>query len=152
MLTGVYAARNAVGANYDIWSVNVEKEYHEEGKVEDRAVKTGTGDRLTPSRVAPEAHAKDMSPDEILEIAFARLDPVSLGAALGIVSGLGLFGATFALILKGGPMVGETLNLLGNYLPGFAVTWGGAFKGLIAAGITSFFVIDLLPKISSLPS
>lgn len=31
MLTGVYAARNLVlGTDYDIWTVNIEKEYHEE--------------------------------------------------------------------------------------------------------------------------
>lgn len=141
MLTGVYAARNAVGANYDIWSVNVEKEYHEEGKVEDTAgAKAATGDRLTPSRVVQDSSAKSMTPDEILEIAFAKLDPVSLGAALGIVSGTGLFAATVALILKGGPMVGQTLNLLGNYLPGFTVSWGGAFKGLLLAGAGGFVV------------
>jgi protoporphyrinogen oxidase len=31
MMTGVFAARNIVGANYDIWSVNTEMKYHEEG-------------------------------------------------------------------------------------------------------------------------
>ncbi len=27
MMTGIFAARNVVGANYDIWSVNTEIEY-----------------------------------------------------------------------------------------------------------------------------
>ncbi len=30
MVTGVYAARNIDGAVYDLWSVNVEQDYHEE--------------------------------------------------------------------------------------------------------------------------
>ncbi len=30
MLTGMLAARNVLGASHDIWSVNVEAEYHEE--------------------------------------------------------------------------------------------------------------------------
>lgn len=30
ILTGMLAARNALGANYDIWNVNTENEYHEE--------------------------------------------------------------------------------------------------------------------------
>jgi protoporphyrinogen oxidase len=30
MLAGIYAARNLVGAQYDVWSVNVDREYHEE--------------------------------------------------------------------------------------------------------------------------
>ncbi len=30
MMTGVYAARNLFGADYDVWDVNVEESYHEE--------------------------------------------------------------------------------------------------------------------------
>ncbi|MEQ9039536.1 MAG: NAD(P)/FAD-dependent oxidoreductase [Silicimonas sp.] len=30
MLTGMYAARNILGAHYDLWQVNVERAYHEE--------------------------------------------------------------------------------------------------------------------------
>lgn len=141
MLTGVYAARNAVGANYDIWSVNVEQEYHEEGQaVETTPTPQVTGDRLIPARVTPSVSANEMTPDEIIEIAFAKLDPLSMGAALGTVAGVGLFAATVALIIQGGPMVGENLNLLGHYLPGFAVSWGGALKGLLAAGAGGFAV------------
>jgi len=32
ILTGLYAARNLLGANYDIWEVNTDKEYQEEDK------------------------------------------------------------------------------------------------------------------------
>jgi hypothetical protein len=32
MLTGVFAARNILGANYDLWSVNTDEEYIEEGR------------------------------------------------------------------------------------------------------------------------
>ncbi len=31
MLTGILAARNIMGANYNLWAVNVDGEYHEEG-------------------------------------------------------------------------------------------------------------------------
>ncbi len=31
MLTAVLAARNIQGGRYDLWNVNVDKEYHEEG-------------------------------------------------------------------------------------------------------------------------
>ena len=34
MLTGVYAARNIMGAAYDLWEVNVERSYHEEMQLE----------------------------------------------------------------------------------------------------------------------
>jgi hypothetical protein len=30
MMTALYAARNIMGANYDLWAVNTEPEYHEE--------------------------------------------------------------------------------------------------------------------------
>ncbi len=33
MLTGVFAARNLMGANYDLWEANVDEEYLEEGRV-----------------------------------------------------------------------------------------------------------------------
>ncbi len=32
MLTAVFAARNVMGGNYDLWSVNVDEDYHEEGE------------------------------------------------------------------------------------------------------------------------
>jgi protoporphyrinogen oxidase len=38
MLTGVYAARNIVGEKHDVWSVNVDKLYHEDGQPQDRLV------------------------------------------------------------------------------------------------------------------
>lgn len=48
MLTGIYAARNSMGAKYDIWSVNTEKEYHEEGEVRTPT----TMERMTPLSMA----------------------------------------------------------------------------------------------------
>lgn len=44
MLTGIYAARNITGERHDVWSVNVEAEYLEDGK--DAVL--STDDRLTP--------------------------------------------------------------------------------------------------------
>jgi hypothetical protein len=32
MLTAMLAARNILGGRYDLWQVNVDQEYHEEGK------------------------------------------------------------------------------------------------------------------------
>lgn len=137
MLTGVYAARNVAGANYDIWSVNVEKEYHEEAKEAAPA-----GDRLVPSKVAVAAPAGGgVAPEEeVIEEAFARLEPVALGASVGLVSGAALLLATVVLLLRGGPMVGKTLQLLGNYLPGYSVSWAGALVGWFWASLVGFAV------------
>ena len=32
MLTAMLAARNILGGSYDLWQVNVDQEYHEEGR------------------------------------------------------------------------------------------------------------------------
>ncbi|MCC6784443.1 MAG: NAD(P)/FAD-dependent oxidoreductase [Planctomycetes bacterium] len=48
MLTAIFAARNILGANYDIWNVNVDAEYHE---TMDRKQPRRVGD-VTPTPVA----------------------------------------------------------------------------------------------------
>ncbi len=142
MLTAVYAARNIVGDKHDVWSVNTEMEYHEEERVKRSAAKpviaspepttaAVSGDRLVPQRLTPE---------ELIEAAFAKLDPVALGAAVGTVGGLSLLVATVALLLKGGEVVGPTLALLNNILLGFSVTWQGALLGSLEAGVIGFMV------------
>jgi protoporphyrinogen oxidase len=37
MMTGLLAARNILGGHFDVWKVNSDAEYHEEGEVEDSA-------------------------------------------------------------------------------------------------------------------
>jgi protoporphyrinogen oxidase len=134
MLTGVFAARNVAGADYDVWSVNVEKEYHEEGP----AREVPTGERAVPTPIRPQPEAAPMSPDELVEAAFARLDPVALGASFGVVAGLLLFLATALLLIQGGVMVGNTLSLLSYYFWGYSVTWPGALRAFLQAGIGGF--------------
>lgn len=134
MLTGVYAARNVVGEDYDVWSVNTEMEYLEEKHGE-----TGTrGDRAQPAKVTVEVGDVPLSPEEIIEAAFAKLDPLALGTAIGVVSGLMLFLMATVLLLKGGEPIGPTLALLGQYFFAFRATWPGAFVGLIEAGVGGF--------------
>ena len=137
MVTGVYAAQNIMGGNQDVWAVNTEKEYHEEG----RSASDNTGDRMVPTRVQVNVEESFMEDEEkIIEIAFAKLDPVALGVAVGTVSGLLLFMATAILVIKGGPSVGPTLSLLGHFLIGFQVTWGGALVGLLEGGVGGFAI------------
>jgi len=129
MLTGVFAARNIMGERNDLWSVNTEQEYHEEA----RASNGHTGDRLVPARIE-----NDQASNELISAAFAKLDPLALGIAVGTVIGLGLFIATVVLLLKGGDVIGPNLSLLRNYFPWFATTWSGAFVGMIESGIFGF--------------
>ena len=53
MLTAMLAVKNILGENHDLWSVNVEQEYHEEAAQDDRAPKYS--ERLQPERVLAEA-------------------------------------------------------------------------------------------------
>ncbi len=139
MLTGVYAARNIMGETNDVWSVNTEMEYHEEV----RSARP-SADRLVPTRLEPADSRLAITADEIIRAAFARLDSVALGVALGTVSGLMVFLASVLLLLRGGPVVGPNLSLLGHYFLGFEVSWLGAFIGLAEAGAGGFLLGFLL--------
>jgi hypothetical protein len=123
MLTGVLAVRNLlVDQRTDLWSVNTEPEYHEQ--------------LLEDVDLAPEDLAR------LLEIGltrvFVKLDRVALGLSVGAASGLLLLVATLFVALGGGPLAGPTLGLLGQYFPGYAVTWPGAVMGLAYGFATGF--------------
>jgi hypothetical protein len=132
MLTGVYAAHNLNGGEYDVWSVNTEAAYQEEISEPRPAL-----DRLTPIPIQQSASTA-LSEEQIIRRAFARLDPVALGAAFAFVAGFGLFLATAVLLLRGGPTVGSTLSLLGQFLVGFRVSWPGAVVGSLEGGAVGF--------------
>ncbi|MBI3651051.1 MAG: NAD(P)/FAD-dependent oxidoreductase [Acidobacteria bacterium] len=136
MLTGIYAARNLAGENFDVWSVNTEPHYLEE----DQAMRTTAGDRLVPVGLVPEFSPGEDAAEVMLETLFARLDAVAMGGAVGVVSGLALFLATALLLLKGGAVVGPNLSLLSYYFFDYRVTWAGAFLGLVEAGAAGFIL------------
>ena len=125
MLTGMLAVRNMVlGEPHDLWSVNTDQEYHEEVDV------------ATP-RLDPDVEV--LVEQELAQV-FLRVDRVALGLAAGVVGGMGLFVATLALVLMGGPVVGPTLALLGQYFPGYSVTAPGSVIGLFYGCISGFVV------------
>ena len=76
--------------------------------------------------------------------AFARLDVFALACAVGLVAGLGLSLATFALLAKGGQDVGLHLSRLGYFLPGYSVSWMGVFLGFFQGGAIGFALGALL--------
>jgi hypothetical protein len=128
MLTGMLAVRSMVlGEPHDLWAVNADQEYNEEIR----------GAKHTP--------AAEMGPvEQELTRVFMRVDRVALGLAAGVVGGVGLFVATLALLLKGGPVSGPTLELLGQYFPGYSVTALGSLTGLFYGFISGFAVGWLL--------
>ena len=112
MLTAMLAVENIGGADHDLWNVNVEQEYHEERK-----------EKITE---APE----ELFPDSAIIRVFSRMDKLGFATALGTVSGLLIFIATFWLLIKGGEVIGPNLQLLSQYFVGYSVSVKGAFIGL----------------------
>src|SRR5262249_37292146 len=134
MLTGIYAARNIMGERHDVWAVNTEQAYHEHGQEAEATV----SDRLTPRHVIPVGVALHPASAALFKVAFAPLDPLALGAAVGTVGNVKLFLATAVLLLKNGPVVNPTLSLLSYYFLGFTATWSGTFLGAIEASVESY--------------
>jgi hypothetical protein len=89
---------------------------------------------------AAAGQARERSDRIMLGRAFARLDPLALAVAVGIVSGLGLWFGTAVLLLRGGSFVGLHLSRLSYYLPGYSVSWPGAFLGLVEAAVLGFLL------------
>ncbi|MEZ4414461.1 MAG: hypothetical protein R3E10_01780 [Gemmatimonadota bacterium] len=66
-----------------------------------------------------------------LELALRKLNERAWGWAFGLLLSFGLFFATVFLVLKGGVNMGQHLSLLGIFLPGYRVSWAGAFIGFV---------------------
>ena len=75
--------------------------------------------------------------------AFAKLDKLALGVAVGAIFGSGIFLATIFLILKGGAPVGPNLQLLGQFFVGYTVTVKGSLVGF-AYGFVCGFILGWL--------
>ncbi len=80
------------------------------------------------SRDAPPPQSVDEA--VILRRAVARLRALVMAVSFGATGGVSLFVATVWLLIRGGANVGQHLGLLRYYLPGYSVTWPGAFIGL----------------------
>ena len=139
MVTAVYAARNiAAGRDeYDVWDVNVEDEYHEEKREDADAskdAKGASGERMIPRRVETPAT------DALLQAAFARYDSRALGLAMGVVAALLVVLATGFQLTSGTPELAKKVGLLGQFLPGYTISWAGAALGAVEIAVIGFLV------------
>jgi hypothetical protein len=77
------------------------------------------------------ASKQELTSDEQQRVrrAFQRTSEQGWGLALGFLASLALFVATITLVSRGGPDMGQHLSLLSVYLPGYSVSWAGAFVG-----------------------
>ena len=82
--------------------------------------------------------------EKALNDALLRLNGRAWGITAGMLLGLGLFIATNILVLKGGPNVGQHLNLLGVFFPGYSVTFVGSLIGFVYAFVVGYAVGRLI--------
>ena len=61
----------------------------------------------------------------------ARINGAILAMVLGLMAGLLVFVATAWLVIKGGAEVGPHLSLLGQFFPGYSVSFVGGLAGLL---------------------
>jgi hypothetical protein len=73
-----------------------------------------------------------------LQKTILRIHEQGWGIAFGLVLGLGLFVTTNVLVIKGGPVVGPHLGLLGVYFPGYRVTFLGSLIGFVYAFVVGY--------------
>ena len=78
--------------------------------------------------------------ERLLESTLTRMNARILGFTLGCLGATGLFLATLILLVKGGQDVGQHLNLLGYYFPGYHVSWFGLLPALLYGAIVGFVV------------
>ncbi len=78
--------------------------------------------------------------ERMVRIRLVRLNAVVQGAAVGAITGLGVFLATVWLLLKGGEFIGPHLALLGQYFVGYSVSWSGSIVGLLWGFAVGFAV------------
>ncbi len=152
MLAGLYAARIVVdpggraSVEYDVWDVNVDSEYHEEGRLD--ASRPGVADRLVPTPL-PDDLAGELDPVRLIEAAFARLDAVALGVSFAVVASLALLIATTIALVGGAGDGAPGLPLLSNYLLGYRVSWTGMWVGAAEAAGIGFVSGAVLASLSN---
>jgi hypothetical protein len=76
--------------------------------------------------------------EQIVMTRLLRVSAVVQGIVTGLILGLGIFVATIWLVLKGGPVVGPHLALLGQYFIGYRVTAGGSLIGFAYGFVVGF--------------
>lgn len=75
---------------------------------------------------------------QVVRSAVLRINARAWGISTGMLLGLGLFLATNALVLKGGINVGQHLQLLSVYFPGYSVSFVGSLIGFMYAFVLGY--------------
>jgi hypothetical protein len=86
-----------------------------------------------------------MSPaHDTLRTTIHRASARAWGIATGLVLGLGLLGATWWLLARGGENAGAHLGRLAHIFPGYDVSWTGGLLGFLYAFVVGYALGRLL--------
>jgi len=91
--------------------------------------------------------AKDKKLEKIVLTRLLRLNSRLSGLATGLAAGIGVFIATNWLVIKGGPVVGPHLSLLGQFFIGYRVTFVGSLIGFAYGFGCGFITGSLFARI-----
>src|SRR5882724_6442558 len=78
--------------------------------------------------------------ESLVSVRLMRLNATVQGVVTGLIAGLTVFIATNWLIIKGGPVVGPHLALLGQFFIGYRVTFVGSLIGFAYGFVLGFGV------------
>jgi len=81
-----------------------------------------------------------VSPLDLVTWRVRRMNALLNGLVIGCLSGLGLFVMTIWLVIKGGPVVGPHLALLGQYFYGYEVSGTGSLIGFFYGFVSGFLL------------
>jgi hypothetical protein len=85
--------------------------------------------------------------NEELSRVVIRIQAGVLAVVCALIGGIGLFGMTVWLLIRGGESVGMHLQLLGNYFIGYTVTWTGSLIGFVYGALFGGLVGWIIGKI-----
>jgi len=85
--------------------------------------------------------------NEVLLRAAIKLNTWLLAGVFACVFGFSLFGLTYLSLYRGLPNPGQYLNLLGVFLPGYEVSYGGAWIGLFWGAVLGAFCAALFYRV-----
>jgi hypothetical protein len=80
------------------------------------------------------------SPNQPIQDRLLALNAQAWGISVGLLFGGGLFLATNLLVIKGGPLMGRHLTLLGQFFPGYRVSFVGSLIGFVYAFVVGWVV------------
>ena len=78
--------------------------------------------------------------EKIVMTKLVRLSATVYGVVFGLTLGIGILVATLWLVVRGGPVVGPNLALLGQFFRGYTVTYVGSLVGFTYGFVTGFVI------------